>query len=530
MPLFRAPAVDRRWIFFGLAALSILMSSIDGTIVAVALPTLIDDLHANLVWAGWTLTAYALTQTVMMPVAGKLAEQFGQMRVFLACVFLFTLGSLLCGLAPNIYLLVACRILQALGGGGFMPAATGLIVTAFPESRGRMIGLFASIYPTGAIIGPNLGGFIIQNYGWRQIFLVNVPLGILVIALLARQARQVPATTRATVRRQIDILGAVLFATTIVGLLSALTIIGDDPTLVSSPIFWLMLGGSAALLGAFIWQERRVSDPILDLSLVTRHPFGIVNVYSVLTGACFMGFFSFIPYYATLNFGMGPLESGAILTPRSLVMIVTSTSISFLLHRLGYRIPMLVGMGCVTAVLLLLGHGLTSVQIGSFVIGPVVPLLLIMSLSGLGMGMLSPASNNAGLDLMPKRAGVISGIRGLFNSTGGVLGTAIIVLWLELSPDKAAGLRSVFTALGFLMLATMPLVFLIPDSARDRRRAAAVLARESEAQAIEAEMSRIEAEQATTMPAPALPLEPMSPALPAAETTVSEAAVGERKR
>ena len=125
MPLFRAPALDRRWMFFGLAALSILMSSIDGTIVAVALPTLIEDLHASLVWAGWTLTAYALTQTVMMPLAGKLAEQFGQMRVFLGCVFLFTLGSLLCGLAPNIYVLIACRILQALGGGGFMPSATG---------------------------------------------------------------------------------------------------------------------------------------------------------------------------------------------------------------------------------------------------------------------------------------------------------------------------------------------------------------------------------------------------------------------
>src|SRR5207248_2490364 len=132
-----------------------------------------------------------------------------------------------------------CRILQALGGGGFMPAATGLIVTAFPESRGRMIGLFASIYPTGAIIGPNLGGFIIQNFGWRQIFLVNVPLGILVMALLARQVRQVPttATGRATVRRRIDFLGAALFAATIVGLLSALTLLGDDPALIRSPFF-----------------------------------------------------------------------------------------------------------------------------------------------------------------------------------------------------------------------------------------------------------------------------------------------------
>src|SRR3712207_126271 len=138
MYLPRAFALERRWIFFGLAALSLLMSSIDGTIVAVALPTLIQDLDASLRWGGWALTAYALTQTIMMPMAGKLAEQFGQMRVFLVSVFLFTLGSLLCGLAPNVYLLVAFRILQAIGGGGFLPAATGMVAQQFPRTRARM--------------------------------------------------------------------------------------------------------------------------------------------------------------------------------------------------------------------------------------------------------------------------------------------------------------------------------------------------------------------------------------------------------
>jgi MFS family permease len=133
MPHIPAFTLDRRWLFFGLAGMTLLMFSIDSTIVAVALPTLIDDLHTSLVWAGWTLTAYALTQTVMMPLVGKLAEQFGQMRVFLICVFLFTLGSLLCGLAPNVYVLIACRVLQALGGGGFLPSCTGIVAQEFPR-------------------------------------------------------------------------------------------------------------------------------------------------------------------------------------------------------------------------------------------------------------------------------------------------------------------------------------------------------------------------------------------------------------
>jgi EmrB/QacA subfamily drug resistance transporter len=478
--------LDRRWIFFGLAGLTLLMFSIDSTIVAVALPTLISDLHTNLVWAGWTLTAYALTQTVMMPLVGKLAEQFGQMRVFLICVFMFTLSSLLCGLAPNIYVLIGCRVLQALGGGGFLPSCTGIVAEQFPETRSRMVGLFASIFPIGGILGPNVGGAIIENFGWREIFLINVPIGILVVAMLLRQARAPKATAeespirttaeaipaRKPARRTVDVLGTLLFATTVVGLLLALTLLGDDPGLIRTPIFWLMVVGSAALLGVFIWHERRAKDPVIDLSLVARHPFGVVNLYNLLTGACTMGFFSFVPYYVSVQYQMGPMESGAILTPRSLVMIVVSTSTSFFLLKLGYRLPMLAGIACVIGTLFILGQGLSSVALGPVEVGTLGILLFVMSLSGVGMGLLVPSSNNAGLDLLPQRAAVISGIRGLFRSTGGVIGTAIIVLWLELSPDKAAGMRTIFTALAFLMLATMPLVLLIPDGARDRRLAA----------------------------------------------------------
>jgi EmrB/QacA subfamily drug resistance transporter len=478
VPSLSIPALDRRWLFFALAGLTLLMFSIDSTIVAVALPTLIADLHPSLVWAGWTLTAYALTQTVMMPLVGKLAEQFGQMRVFLACVFVFTLGSLLCGLAPNVYVLIACRVVQALGGGGFLPSCTGIVAEQFPESRSRMIGLFASIFPIGGILGPNVGGAIIEHFGWREIFLVNVPIGILVVGLLLRQARAPKPSSVAVIparkptRRTIDVLGTLLFATTVVGLLTALTLLGDDPGLIRTPVFWLLIGGCALLLGAFVWQERRARDPVIDLSLVARHPFGVVNLYNLLTGACTMGFFSFIPFYATVQYGMGPLESGAILTPRSLVMIVVSTGTSFFLMRLGYRFPMLAGIACVVATLFILGQGYSAVALGPVEVGALGILLFAMALSGFGMGLLVPSSNNAGLDLLPQRAAVISGIRGLFRSTGGVIGTAIIVLWLELSPDKADGMRTIFTALAVLMLLTMPLVMLIPDAARDRRRAA----------------------------------------------------------
>jgi EmrB/QacA subfamily drug resistance transporter len=464
--------LERPWAFFGLTALTVLMVAIDSTIVAVALPTLVRDLDTTLVLAAWTITAYALAQTVMLPMSGKLAEQFGQMRIFVACVSLFTTGSLLCVLAPNIYALIGCRILQAIGGGGLFPAATGLVAQKFPQTRSRMIGLFASIFPIGGILGPNLGGFVIEHFGWRQTFMINVPLGILVVGLLARQALA-SRPARQAARRQIDVLGTALFAIAIVAFLLALTLLGNNPALLGSPVFWLLLAGSIAALVAFVWQERRAPDPIMDLELVIRQPFLVVNVFGLLTGACFMGFFSFIPFYATVQYGMGPLESGAILTPRSLVMIVVSTTISFMLPRLGYRRPMLAGMVCVTTALLLLGQDLAGLQLGPIQIDPLLPLLSIMALSGLGMGMLIPASNNAGLDLLPQRATVIAGLRGLFNNTGGVVGTAVIVLWLALSPDKAAGLQTVFSVLGIMMLVATPLIFLMPDRAWERREAGA---------------------------------------------------------
>src|SRR6266851_5213312 len=111
----------------------------------------------------------------------------GRMRLFLVCVFVFTLGSLLCGLAPNIYVLIACRVLQALGGGGFLPIAAGIVAHAFPENRNRMIGMFSSIFPLGGIIGPNLGGFIVEHWSWREVFLINVPIGIVVFLILLSQ-------------------------------------------------------------------------------------------------------------------------------------------------------------------------------------------------------------------------------------------------------------------------------------------------------------------------------------------------------
>jgi EmrB/QacA subfamily drug resistance transporter len=460
----------RPYLFFGLAGVSLLMFSIDSTVVSVALPNMQADLQTSLVWLGWTLTGYMLTQTAVMPLAGKLSESFGRMRLFLVCVFLFTLGSLLCGLAPNIYVLIGCRVLQALGGGGFLPIAAGIVAREFPTNRNRMIGLFSSIFPLGGIIGPNLGGFIVEHWSWREVFLINVPTGIVVLIILWRQAGPPEDATE----RRVDVPGALLFAAAITSLLAGLSLLGNDPAFLSSPAFWVLIVGSGALMVLFGRQELRTPEPVLDLRLVFRHPFLAANAYNFIFGASVFGFFAFIPYYAVIQYGMSPAESGAILTPRSIAMTATSTLVSIYLLRLGYRWPMLAGMACIVGTMLLLSQGWHELTVGGLLIGTFPLVAAEVALGGIGMGLAAPSSSNALLDLLPERAAVITGIRGVFRSTGGVIGTAFIVLALELSPDKAAGMRMIYEVLAVLLLTTLPLTFMIPDSARARRLSATV--------------------------------------------------------
>ena len=464
-------ALANRYLFYGLASVSMLMFAVDSSIVTVALRTLVVDLDTTLAWAGWILTGYALTQTVAMPVVGKLAEQFGEMRVFVICVVVFIVGSLLCGLSTSIYMLIACRILQALGGGGIMPSAVSIIARAFPESRNRMLGLFTSIFPIGGIIGPNIGGLLLENFSWRVLFLVNVPVGLIVVPLLARQMAAYDRDSHETTgsKRRLDVVGAALFAGAMVVLLMSLTFVAKGPEMIWSPTMWLMVAASIGLFVVFGWHERRVAEPVIDLMLVTRHPFAVVNVHNFLFGACVWGCFSFVPYYAALQYQMGPLESGAILTPRSVTSILLGVATSFLMLRWGYRAPIVVGLALISLSNIVLGQGYMGDEFGVIALAPFVLMAIVVGVAGVGTGLVMPAANNAALDLLPDRAGVISGMRGMFRSTGGIIGTAVIVVALSLTEDQAAGLRMMFTAYGVLLLVAIPLTYLIPEMPRASR-------------------------------------------------------------
>ncbi|MDY0073865.1 MAG: MFS transporter, partial [Thauera sp.] len=219
-------AVVHRRTVFAIIALALLMMAIDATIVATALPALQQGLGASINLAGWTITAYAFGFVLMLPVSGMLAQRYGKRRMFLASTLAFTLASLGCGLANDIHSLIVLRALQAAGGAGFTPTATGIIVDHFGKSRDRYVSLFGSIFPLGAMIGPIFGGHIVEWFSWREVFFVNVPIGLLLLAL----AWHFIPHDRREARRQrtsFDLFGLILLGCSLLAGMLAVSVLGS---------------------------------------------------------------------------------------------------------------------------------------------------------------------------------------------------------------------------------------------------------------------------------------------------------------
>jgi EmrB/QacA subfamily drug resistance transporter len=458
----------RGYLLYALCTVSVLMFSIDSSIVSVALPTMMTELDTTLPLITWTLAGYTLAQVALQPAIAKFSDNFGRNRVFLVCVFLFTLSSLLCAVAPNVWVLIGFRVLQAMGGSGLLPSATGIVVNSYPaHQRERLIGLFTSIIPMGAIIGPNLGGLILTQFSWRGIFFINLPIGLAILVLLRNRFGLDKPPER---EKPIDYPGILLFASSITCVMVALTSLGSSAAALSTPFFWALLVGCVVIGWVFVRQEKRAPDPMLDFAIAVHPPFLQVNLYNLVYGMGIFSVMSFVPYYAETKFFMTPAETGRLLTPRSIMMIVMSTVASVWLLKYGYRWPMVVGTSIVVVGLLVLGFLSEGLRVGPVEVGPFVMIAVSMMLAGFGMGTAAPASNNAGIALLPRQAATIAGLRAMIRSLGGVLGQGLIVVVMEFAPDRATGLQYAFVGFGCLLLLSVPIVLTIPDSAREQRR------------------------------------------------------------
>lgn len=452
-----APAVlPHRALVFATIAFALMMMAIDSTIVATALHTLQHELHASINWAGWTITAYSFGFVLMLPVTGKLSEQYGRRRVFLASVIAFTAASLLCGLAGNIYELIALRAVQAAGGAGFTPSATGIVVDYFGKERDRAVSLFGSIFPIGAVIGPIFGGLFVTYWSWRGIFFVNVPIGIVVIALsLKFIPKDRPEIMRARTRR--DAAGMALLGLGLVGGMFAISYLGETHQHFRLAAVAVPALAAVLALVAFVRHIRRTPSPFIAPHMIYGRGFGAVNAINALYGGVRSGAIALVPLYATARYGIDALRSGTLLVAQGVATFAFSIIAALLIRRTGYRMPIYL-CGIVVAI----GIVLFALPPPAGM-SPYAWLAATAFLVGAGGGGLNPASRNAGLQLEPEHSSTLAALRTMALQVGTITTISVATAWLAGHADPGAAQAWVFVAVAAVLVAGLPLVARIPE-------------------------------------------------------------------
>jgi EmrB/QacA subfamily drug resistance transporter len=444
--------LPRRYLVFFIVAMALFMASIDQTIVATALSTIQHELHAGIEWSGWTITIYALGQILVMPLAGKLSDLYGRKKVFMIAAVLFTAASLCCGLATNIYMLVALRALQAVGGGAFMPSATGIVADHFGRNRDRALGMFTSIFPIGGIVGPILGGIFVTGLSWRAIFLVNVPIGILLITLgiiFIPRGSTHPS-------KSVDVWGIVLLGVLLLSAMFGITSLGGGTSTVLSFGFLGPEALAVVALVLFLLRMKYAESPFIPMRLLHGRGFGTMNLINFLYGGAALGFGALVPLYAQDRFHIPILQAGTLLTARAIGMICVAGLAVLALRRTGYRLPMIVGF-CIIAV------GLAGMALVPASVPPYLWLSLAGAVTGIGMGLSVPASNNATMQLAPESIAGIAGLRGMFRQSGAIMGISITTALLARSQDQGETLGIAFVVFAVILVCVVPLIRLVPE-------------------------------------------------------------------
>jgi EmrB/QacA subfamily drug resistance transporter len=343
---------QRRNLIFLAIVLGMLLAALDQTIVATALPTIVADL-GDAGHQSWVVTSYLLASTIVTALVGKLGDLFGRKRVFQAAVVFFVIGSVLCGLAQSMAMLVGSRALQGIGGGAITVTASALIGEVVPlRERGRYQGILGAVFGVTTVIGPLLGGYFTDYLTWRWAFWVNVPVSVVVLVVAAVAIPQLTAATKPV----IDYAGIVLVGLGAAGLTLATSWGGTLYPWGSPPIIGLF-AGSAAALGIFAWVESRAPAPILPTRLFRSPVFTVCCVLSFVVGFAMLGAMTFLPTYMQYVDGVSATTSGLRTLPMVVGMLITSTGSGVLVGRTGrYKIFPVAGTALMALAFLLMSR------------------------------------------------------------------------------------------------------------------------------------------------------------------------------
>lgn len=422
----------QRWLALYLLCLGVLMIVLDTTIVTVALPSIKADLGFSETGLVWVVNAYMLTFGGLLLLGGRLGDLYGQRRLFLLGLTLFTLASLACGMAGSQVLLVTARAVQGVGGAVITAVALSLITNLFtePDERAKAMGVYGFVCAAGGSIGALLGGVLTETLSWRSIFLVNLPIGI-VVYLLSR--RLLPADDSAdAAHHRLDVAGAITVTSAL--MLAVYAVVNGNQ------LGWLsaqtlgLLGLAALLLGLFLWIESRVAQPLMPLGLFRLRNLATANAIGVLWSAGMFAWFFLSALYLQLVLGYGPLEVGLAFVPADLIMAAFSLGLSaWIVMRYGQRGPVWLGLALGTLGLLLFARAPLA---GNFWID-VLPGMLLL---GLGAGLaFNPLLLAAMGDVEESDSGLASGIVNTSFMLGGALGLAVLASFAD---ARSAGLRA----------------------------------------------------------------------------------------
>jgi len=404
----------RRMLVLAVCCTSLFIVGIDATIVNVALPSIQRELHASVSGLQWTVDAYTIVVASFLMLSGSTADRIGRRRTFQAGLGLFTLGSLLCSLAPGLGWLVAFRMLQALGGSMLNPVAMSIVTNTFtdPAERARAIGLWGAVFGFSMAFGPIVGGALVASVGWRGIFWVNIPVGVAAIILAALFVPE----SRAPRARRVDPVGQLLVITALASLTYAI-IEGPSSGWTSAPVLGCFGLAAAALAGLVAYEPRR-DEPLVDLRFFRSAPFSGATVLAVCAFAALAGFLFLNTLYLQDVRGLSALHAGLYTLPMAAMTVLLAPLSGRIVAVRGPRLP-LVAAGIATAAGGIMLTRLTGDTSSGYLIVSYV-------VFGIGAGLVNPPITNTAVSGMPvSQAGVAAGIASTSRQVGSALGVAV---------------------------------------------------------------------------------------------------------
>ncbi|MFB5166746.1 MDR family MFS transporter [Parageobacillus toebii] len=394
--------------------IAMLFGALDGTIVGTAMPRIVGEL-GGLSLMIWLTTAYMLTSTTIVPIAGKLADLLGRRVVYVTGLVIFMVGSALCGMANNMTELIIYRGLQGIGGGIMMPMAMIVIGDVFTgKERAKWQGVFGGLYGLASVIGPQVGGFIVDHLNWRWVFYINLPVGILATIFIAMGLSKYKAEGPV----KFDLAGMFTMVVGVVSLLLALTFGGDKYEWTSWQIIALF-AAALVFLTLFVFVERKAEEPILPMHLFKHRTFTVLNGIGFLMSVGMFGAIMFVPFFMQGVVGVSATKSGTIMTPMMITMIIGSIVGGRTVYKIGVKSQLFIGMAIMAA-----GFGLLSTM---DVDTSEWTATLYMIILGLGMGLVMPLLTLALQESFPKsELGVVTSSSQFFRAIGGTFGMTIL--------------------------------------------------------------------------------------------------------